>query len=194
MKKTILILVPLLVVGLYANSKKINPEEETIVVKNIGNRTIIEGTTVGKYSKPGAPIDMTYKTTKVDTNETADVNITLTTTVQSGKVLISMNLDNKLTLVNNVDTNQSFEITPNSKSFNINMKVRSEYDGLYYIRLLCKVDKGQHPKLRSFAVPIMVGENPKLKTKAGVSFLKAKSGENISVSKAVETIEVINEK
>ena len=193
MKKTILILVPLLVVGLYANSKKINPEE-SITVKSIGEKTIIEGTTVGKYSKPGAPIDMTYKTTKVDTNETADVNITLTTTAQNGTVSISMNFDDNLTLVNDVDSNQSFEIAPDAKSFNIDMKVRSEYDGLYYIRLLCKVDKGQHPKLRSFAIPVMVGENPKPKTKAGISFLKAKSGENISVSKAVETIEVIKEK
>ena len=193
MKKTILILVPLLVVGLYANSKKMNPDDTT-VVKSIDNKIIIEGTTAGKYSKPGAPIDMTYKTTKVDTNETADVNITLTTTAQSGKVLISMNIDNNLTLVNSVDTNQSFDIAPDSKSFNINMNVRSEHEGLYYIRILTKVKTGLHPKLRSFAVPVMIGENPRPKTRAGVTFLKAKSGENISVSKAVETIEVIKEK
>ncbi len=192
MKKTILILVPLLAVGLYANSKKINPEETT-VVKSIGNKTIIEGTTVGKYAKPGAPIDMTYKTTKVDTNQTADVNITLTTTVQSGKVVVNMNIDDNLTLVDSIDENQSFDISPDNKSFNINMKVRSEHDGLYYIRMLTKVETGQHPKLRSFAVPVMVGENPKPITR-GVTFLKAKSRENISVSKAVETIEVIKEK
>jgi len=193
MRKTILILMPLLIVGLYANSKKVDPEETT-VIKTIGNKTTIEGTTVGKYSKPGAPIDMTYKTTKVGINETADVNITLTTTAQSGKVLVSMNIDNNLTLVNSVDTNQSFEIGTDKKSFNIDMQVRSKYEGLYYIRILSKVETGQHPKLRSFAVPIMIGENPKPKTRAGVNFLKAKSGENISVSKAVETIEVIKEK
>ncbi len=192
MKKTILVLVPLLVVGLYANSKKIN-QDETTIVKSIDEKIIIEGTTVGKYSKPGAPIDMTYKTTKVDMNETADVNITLTTTAQSGKVLVSMNIDDNLTLIDNVDVNQSFDITPDSKSFNIDMKVRSEHNGLYYIRLLTKVETGQHPKLRSFAVPVMVGDNPKPITR-GVTFLKAKSGENISVSKAVETIEVIKEK
>lgn len=180
MRKTILVLVPLLVVGLYANSKKINPDEQTT----------IGGTTVGKYSKPGAPIDMTYKTTKINTNETADVNITLTTTAQSGKVLVSMNIDNNLTLVDNIDTNQSFDITPDKKSFNIDMRVSSKNEGLYYIRLLTKVQTGLHPKLRSFAVPVMVGENPKPVTR-GVNFLKAKSGENISVSKAVETIEVI---
>ena len=190
MKKTILILVPLLIVGLYASSKKINPEETT-EVKSISNKSIVEGTTLGKYSKPGAPIDMSYKTTKVDANETADVHITLTTTAQSGQVFVSINLDNNLKLMNNIDTNQVFKIVPDSKLFNIDMKVRSESDGLYYIRLLTKVQTGQHPKLRSFAVPIMVGENPRPKTRAGVTFLKAKNGENISVSKAVETIEVI---
>ncbi len=190
MKKTILILVPLLIVGLYASSKKINPEETT-EVKSISNKSIVEGTTLGKYSKPGAPIDMSYKTTKVDANETADVHITLTTTAQSGKVFVSINLDNNLKLMNNIDTNQVFKIVPDSKLFNIDMKVRSESDGLYYIRLLTKVQTGKHPKLRSFAVPIMVGENPRPKTRAGVTFLKAKNGENISVSKAVETIEVI---
>ena len=183
MKKTILILVPLLIVGLYANSKKINPEE-----------SIIEGTTLGKYSKPGAPIDMSYKTTKVDANETADVNIILTTTAQSGKVLVNINLDNNLKLMNNIDTKQSFYISKDSKSFNIDIKVRSEQEGLYYIRLLTKVETGLHPKLRSFAVPIMVGENPRPQTRTGVTFLKAKNGEHISISKAVETIEVINEK
>jgi len=190
MRKTILILMPLLVVGLYANSKKVDPEKTT-VVKTIGNTTTIEGTTVGKYSKPGAPIDMTYKSTKVDSNETADIKITLTTTAQSGELIVNMNLDDNLKLINDVDMNQSFNISQSSKSFNIDLKVRSEHEGLYYIRILTKVKTGQHPKLRSFAVPIMVGENPRPKTKAGVNFLKAKSGENISVSKAVETIEVI---
>jgi len=191
MKKTILILVPLLVVGLYANSKKINSEETNTVIKNIDNKIIIEGTTAKKYSKPGAPIDMTYKSTKVDSNETADVKITLSTTAQNGEVVVDMTLDKNLKLINDVDMKQNFNISQNSKSFNIDLKVRSEREGLYYIRLLTKVKTGKHPKLRSFAVPIMVGENPRPKTKAGVNFLKAKSGENISVSKAVETIEVI---
>ncbi len=191
MKKMIFILVPLFIVGLYANSKKIKLDDNTTIKKSIDSKNIVEGTTVGKYSKPGAPIDMSYKTTKVDSNETADVNITLTTTARNGKVLVSMSIDNNLTLVNSVDTNQSFDISPDNKSFHINMKVRSEKEGLYYIRLLTKVETGLHPKLRSFAVPVMIGENPRPKTKAGVTFLKAKSGENISVSKAIETIEVI---
>ncbi len=191
MKKTILILVPLLVVGLYANSKKMNPEE-TSELKSISSGSIIEDTTVGKYSKPGAPIDMAYKMNKVNRDETADVNITLITTAKSGKVLVTITLDDNLKLVNGVNSNQSFKITPNKKSFDIKMKVRSKQDGLYYIRLLCKVDRGTHPKLRSFAIPITIGEKPK--TKARVNFQKAENGERISVSKAVETIEVVNEK
>lgn len=183
MKKTILFLAPLLVVmGLHANSKNNNPKETTV-----------EGTTLGHYSKPGAPIDMSYKTSKVDTNESADVNITLTTTATSGKVIISMNLDKKLTLLSNIDKSQSFEIQPDTKTFSINLRVSSKNEGLYYIHLLCKVEKAHGIKLRSFAVPVYIGNYLKSKTRSGITVSKVKSGENISVSKAVEHIKVIKE-
>jgi len=191
MKKAILLLTPLLLmVGLNANSKKIDPKETTIV-KTISENTVLEGTTIGKYSKPGAPIDMSYKTTKVDSNETADVNITLTTTVTSGTLMAEITFDDKLTIENDVDQNQSFDVSPDAKTFFINLKVSSLEDGLYYIRLLTKVDKGYGLKLRSFAVPVYIGDNPKPTVKGNIKLLKASSGENISVSKAVETIEVI---
>ena len=191
MKKAILLLAPLLMlVGLNANTQKIDPKE-TAIVKTITEKTVLEGTTIGKYSKPGAPIDMSYKTTKVDTNETADINITLTTTVTTGTLIVNLTFDDKLTIINNVEQNQSFEVSPDAKTFFINLKVSSTENGLYYIRLLTKVDKGYGLKLRSFAVPVYIGDNPKPKTKGNVTILKASSGENISVSKAVETIKVI---
>jgi len=186
MKKNFLILTPLIIVmGLHANSKKVTQEEIDKVAS---------GTTEGHYQKPGAPINMSYKSIKVDTNETADVNITLTTTAHSGTIYAMMTHDDNLTLIGDVDENLTFNILPDQKSFNINLQATSNYDGLYYIRLLTKIDKGYGPKLRSFAVPVYIGDNPKPKTRSGVTFMKATSGENISVSKAVETIEVIKDK
>ncbi len=183
MKKTILFLAPLLVVmGLHANSKKNNPQ-----------KTIFEGTTLGHYSKPGAPIDMSYKTKKVDINESADVNITLNTTAQNGKLMVSMNLDDNLILLNNVDKNQSFEIQPDTKTFSMNLKVSSKKEGLFYIRLLTKVQNAYASKLRSFAVPVYVGNYLKSKTRSNLTVSKVRSGENISVSKAVEHIKIIKE-
>jgi len=192
MKKAILLLAPLLMmVGLSANSKKIDPKEETTIVKTISGNIILEGTTVGKYAKPGAPIDMSYKTTKVDTNETADVNITLSTTASNGTMMVAMTFDDKLTIENEVDQNQSFDVSQEAKTFFINLKVSSSENGLYYIRLLTKIDKGYGLKLRSFAVPVYIGDDPKPKVKGNIQIQKASSGENISVSKAVETIKVL---
>jgi len=186
MNKTLLLLTPLLlVVGLQANSKKIASQEE---------KTFAEGTTEGHYQKPGAPINMSYHSVKVNANEKAEVNITLTTTAKSGTLFASMTHDENLTILNNAEKDMKFEVAPNRKTFNINLQVSSKIDGLYYIRLLTKIDRGYGLKLRSFAIPVYIGENQKPKKTAGVTLMKAKSGENISISKAVETVEVIHDK
>jgi len=196
MKKLTLILAPLLmVVGLQANSKKI--DKETLTKMNIQHQeesNIIKGKTSHAYSKPGAPIDMEFNSTKVDVNETADVNITLSTTVQTGTLSVVVNIDENMSIVNDFDNNRTFQINPNQKEFNLNLQVSCANEGLFYIRLLTKIDRGYGVKLRSFAVPVYVGETPTSLTKSISPQMKALSnGENISVSKAVETIKVIKE-
>jgi len=185
MKTTKLLLAPLLIVmGLQAK-----PAEET----KVENSNIKTGTTIGHYQKPGAPIDMTYKSVTVNAGEISDINITLSTTIKSGTMSVSMTFDDALKKENSVEENLTFEITPEQKSYPINLQVSSAKDGLYYIRLLTQIDKLQGSKLRAFAVPIYVGANPQPKNK-GLHIMKAVSGENLSVSKAVETIEVLDEK
>ncbi len=184
MKKTKLLLAPLLIVmGLNAK-----PTETTEVEAS----NVKTGTTIGHYQKPGAPIDMTYKSVTVNAGETSDINITLTTTVQTGTMSVTITLDDELNQENSVEQNLTFNITPEQKAYPIDMQVSSVKDGLYYIRLLTKIDKGQGSKLRAFAVPVYVGANPQPKSK-GLNIMKAASGENLSVSKAVETIEVIKD-
>jgi len=181
MKKTKLLLAPLLIImGLQAK-----PTEDT----KVENSNIKSGTTIGHYQKPGAPIDMTYDSTKVNAGEVSDINITLTTSATSGTMQVSIAFDEAIKNESNTEENLTFEITPEQRSFPINIQASSLEDGLHYIRLLTKVDKGTASKLRAFAVPMYVGE-PKPKAKSA-NIMKAMSGENISVSKAVETIEVI---
>lgn len=183
MKKTKLLLTPFLILmGLHAV-----PSDVTTEASNVKT-----GTTIGHYAKPGAPIDMTYHTRTVKNNETSDINITLTTTAQTGTMRVMLTFDDKLTQVSNVEQNLTFEITPEQKEYPINLQASSSEDGLYYIRLLTKIDKGAASQLRSFAVPVYVGENPQPKTRSS-KIMKAMSGENISVSKAVETIKVLEE-
>lgn len=178
MKKATLLLAPLLIImGLHAKPSDIITENDHIKT----------GTTIGHYAKPGAPIDMSYRSSPVKSNETSEINITLTTSAQTGIMHVQLSFDENLTQVSSVDENLDFQITPQQATYPINLQVSSLEDGLYYIRLLTQVDQGSAAQLRAFAVPVYIGENPQPKTRSN-KIMKAMSGENISVSKAIETI------
>jgi hypothetical protein len=156
-------------------------------------KEISTNSTQRQYSKPGAPIDMHYSSDKVEINETCDVNITLTTAIRSGTVSAIITLDKELSSLTKFNENLTYEIMPKQQDYVINLQVKSEKAGLYYIRLLTKVDKGYGVKLRSFAIPIYVGKEAGI-IKKSLNVMKALgSGENISISKAVETIEAVKE-
>jgi len=165
-----------------------------LLALSVNANEISTNSTQRQYSKPGAPIDMRYTSEKVEIGETADVNITLTTAIRQGTVSAIITLDKELTSLNTFDENLTYEIIPNKKDHTITLQVKSEQTGLYYIRILTKVDKGYGIKMRSFAVPVYVGKEAGIKSKDIGSHMKAlNSGENISISKAVETIEIVKE-
>jgi len=165
-----------------------------LLTLNINAKELSSSSTMHHYAKPGAPIDMSYTSQKVDVNETSDVNITLTTSIKQGTIVTIMNLDENLSSLKEIDTNSTFSVTPEEQTFLINLQVKAETEGLYYIRLLTKVNKGYGVKLRSFAIPIYVGENAGIKKNNNNAQMKLLgAGENISVAKAVETIQVVNE-
>jgi len=185
MKKTKLLITPLLLImGLHAK-----PAEVTIETPS----NIKTGTTIGHYAKPGAPIDMTYSSTTVKIDEASDINITLTSNVNYGTMKVELTFDDKLVQVSDIAKNLTFQITPKQKTYTISLKAKSLEEGLFYIRLLTKIDKGAGSQLRSFAVPVYIGDNPKPRTKS-TQIRKVTGGENISISKAIETIEVVDEK
>jgi hypothetical protein len=154
------------------------------------NAETMTGTTLGHYSKPGAPIDMKYVTTNVDKNETSDINITLIPTVRNGTMVVQLTLDDELHQITSVGKELRFEITPKKRAYTFNMQVSSQKDGLYYIRLLTRIDKGIGSKMRAFAVPVTIGKGKKSNITPRV-MMKSHSGEHISVSRAVETIRVV---
>jgi len=154
------------------------------------DNTIVKGTTIGHYQKPGAPVDVTYNSIRVGINEVADVNISLSTSLKSGEMNVKIDVDKNLEQIGEKYSSISFSLSPNQKSYDIHLKVKSSKDGLYYIRLLAKIDSASGAKMRALAVPVYVGDG-QLKKKSKQTIMKAMSGENISVSKAEETIEII---
>ncbi len=157
------------------------------------NAETISGDTSKKYSKPGAAINIHYSSQKVNINETSDVNITLKTTLNDGTLFTSITVDKELEKLNNIEQNLTFTIKPNEKNFIINLQVNAQKEGLYYIRLLCKINNNYGTKLRSFAVPVYIGTKQKkiVPKEVSTTFKALNAGENISVSKAIETIKIL---
>ena len=183
MKQSNLIISFLLIVGLMGDIM-VADDNSTI------NNKIVKGTTVGHYQKPGAPIDINYSSTRVGLNEISDVNISLITSVKSGDMEVNIDIDKNLKVEGENYNKITFSLDPNEKEYNINLKLLSSKDGLYYVRLLTKIDNENSLKMRAFAVPIYVG-NGQLKRKTNQLIRKAMSGENLSISKAEETVEIL---
>ena len=180
-KTTKLLLASMLITGLMGG---------VAMAKDDSNNTIAQGTTIGHYQKPGAPVDLTYKSVKVALNEVADVNISLSTSAKSGEMAVDIDIDKNLKVEGESYDKITFSLNPNTKDYNVNLKVSSNKNGLYYIRLLVKITNNTGAKMRALAVPVYVG-NGQLQRRSKQVIMKAMSGENISVSKAQETIEVI---
>jgi len=163
----------------------------TLLLLNL-NAEPVTGTTLGHYSKPGAPIDIRYIVQTAERNATSDVNITLLPTVRSGTMSVLLTFDDNLTQRSSVEKTLKFEITSKQRTYPINLQVSSVEDGLYYIRLLTKIEKGVGSKMRAFAIPVSIGKGKKIERRSHV-MMKSYGGEHLSISRAVETIRVAKE-
>jgi len=155
------------------------------------NNKIVEETTVGKYQKPGAPIELSFKSTRVGLDEVSDINISLSTALKSGDIEVSINIDENLQKINNIDDKIIFNISAEKKSYNINLKISGTNNGLYYVRLLTKVKTDSSNKTRAFAIPVYIGDG-QLKHRTNQLMKKDNNGENISISKGEEEILISN--
>lgn len=145
--------------------------------------TLVKGTSVGKYLKPGAPVDIKYETQHVSPGDISDIHIVLISNSITGTMKVKMKVDKGLDEVSSVEKHLSFDLNEGKKEYPIDLQVSADEDGVYYIKLLISI-KGKG--MRAFAVPVYVGDGM-LKTKKTV-VEKTEQGENISVSPAEETI------
>lgn len=144
----------------------------------------VHGTSIGKYAKPGAPVDITYTSEHVNAGDVSKVDIVLMTSVTAGKMQVKVKVDKGLDEMSDIEKHLSFDLDDSSKKgYPLHLDVSATEDGLYYVKLLVSI-KGQG--MRAFAVPVYVGDGiPKMKK---VPVEKTTSGETISVSPAQESI------
>ena len=185
-KKTTL-LTSLLISGLSVNMLVASDISEAVKIEK-ADKKVKTITTKGKYRKPGAPIDMTHTEARVAVGEVADIDVTFTTTLRSGSIDIEVTLDEGLESSEMLSSITTFKLSDDKKDYKMHFKVSAQKDGLYYIRLLGKGGEGESVRMRSFAIPVYVGDGH-LQKKGKQLIMKVMGGENLSVSKAQETIE-----
>ena len=144
---------------------------------------LVKGTSIGKYAKPGAPVDIRYESQHVNIGDVSKVYIYLTSSVTSGTMKVKLKVDKALHEISRVEKHLSFDLSKGEKEFPLHLEVLADEDGLYYIKIVVSI-KGKG--MRAFAVPVYIGDAV-LKTKK-TAVEKTDKGENISVSKAQETI------
>ena len=146
---------------------------------------VTEETSVGKYAKPGAPVDIRFTSQNVEVGESAEVKINLLTSVESGHMDVSLKLDSGLYSKKNMEDIIHFDLNTTGSPYPIILHLSANADNVYYIRLMVRIEgKGA----RAFAVPVFIGEG-RVKKSGSSKFSKSASGEKLSVSKAVESRE-----
>lgn len=144
---------------------------------------LVKGSSVGEYAKPGAPVEINYTSEHVSIGDVSKIDIVLITRLTSGTMKVKVKVDKDLNEISDVDKHISFDLSEGKKEYPLQLEVSADEDGLYYVRIMVRI-KGKG--MRSFAVPVYVGEGTLRKNKANIE--KTKSGENITVFSAEETI------
>jgi len=146
---------------------------------------VLDGESFNKHKKKLAlAADLAYSSEHVGVDEISDINITITTSLQSGILQVNLSaLDEDLKGLAKED--MEFKLSASEEnSFPINLQVSSEVEGIHYINLTLSVE-GEGANV--FVVPVNVGEvanvlsNKKLET--------TDEGIAISVSQAQEEIQ-----
>ncbi len=144
---------------------------------------LVKGTSVGEYAKPGAPVEISYTSEHVSVGDVSKVDINLTSSVKTGTMKVKVKVDKDLNEITTAEKHLSFDLGEGEKEYPLHLEVSADEDGLYYVRVMVNI-KGKG--MRSFAVPVYVGKGTLRKNKANIE--KTKSGENITVFSAEETI------
>jgi len=155
----------------------------TAIASKTKHMGYIEATSVGKYKKPGAPVDIAYKTERILAGEESNISIRLIPAVKRGEMRVTFKWDKRLAPAGEVESHYLF--TLGKKEYPVNFTVIASSDGIYYIRLIVEIEgKG----FRAFAVPVHVGEMSE-NHKHTLS-TKNSQGKNITVMHAQEKIMV----
>jgi len=155
---------------------------------SLNQHKVIKGGTVGKYLKPGAPVNFEYQTERVDVNETALVQFKIICSRTVGELTLQIRVDKHLEDESGIEREMTFEVTEEQREFPVEMELHGSDNGTYYVRLLVRYTHNESSSLRSYAIPIYVGEEKRIIQKSTIGRVQ-----KLNISKARESIHTIEE-
>jgi hypothetical protein len=155
---------------------------------SLNQHEVIKGGTVGKYLKPGAPVNFEYQSERVDVNETALVQFKIICSRSVGELNLQIRVDKQLEDESGIEREMTFEVTEEQREFPVEMELQAQENGTYYVRLLVKYTHNGSSSLRSYAIPVYVGEEKRSIQKSTIGTVP-----KLSISKAKESIRIIEE-
>ncbi len=121
----------------------------------------LSGSTKGTYAKPGAPVQLSHVTTKVEAGEASRVDLVFSTQAvdeinRGGIMAVKINTDSGLNL-QDLPHPLDIQLEPNKTDYPLSFTASSALSGLYYINVFVSMQVGSNTMNRAFAVPVQVG-------------------------------------
>ncbi len=121
----------------------------------------LSGSTKGTYAKPGAPVQLSHVTTKVEVGEASHVDLIFSTQAvdqmnRGGTIAVKINADEGLSL-QGLTRPFAIQLAPNKTDYPLSFTASSALSGLYYINVFVSMQVDSNTMNRAFAVPVQVG-------------------------------------
>ena len=130
----------------------------------------LTGSTKGTYQKPGAPVELTHTTTKVEVDVESSIALIFSTQAYNQEAIsIKIKADEGLQL-HNLSTPFTINVQEEKREYPLSFTASSNTAGLYYINVFASMQVGSERMNRTFSVPVQIGNGEqKLKSLGSVS-------------------------
>ncbi|MEE9303235.1 MAG: hypothetical protein V3U84_05565 [Thiotrichaceae bacterium] len=171
--------------------QKIAKVDQQIDSKIPSNKGELGGDTKNQYSKPGAPVQLSYTSTKVQAGEESQIDLIFSTQTfdemnKEGAISINVTVDNGLT-ISNLSSVFDIQLEPNTTDYPISFSASADSSGLYYVNIFASMLVGANNMNRAFAIPVQVGSDIVLKNRQSTPIEYDENNQPVISMPAIET-------
>jgi hypothetical protein len=149
---------------------KTEKEVTAATVKQHTNSTL-SGSTKDSYAKPGAPVQLSHVTTKVDVGETSNIDLIFSTQAidemnKGGIIAVKITADEGLNL-HGLTSSFDIQLEPNKTDYPLSFTADATLSKHYYINVFVSMQVGANTMNRAFAVPVQIGNETQVLKSSG---------------------------